>query len=386
MDKQRLYYQDPFLDRFSAQVTGCVPRGKGWAVTLDRTAFYPEGGGQPGDRGALNGVAVTDTREEDGQVVHLTAAPLEVGAEAAGQVDFPRRFSFMQLHSGEHMVSGLIHSRFGYDNVGFHMGSDRVTIDFNGLLDQEQLAQIEAEANRLIWRDLPVEVSWPDGPALAALDYRSKKELTGPVRIVTVPGCDVCACCGTHVARTGQIGLVKLLSCQHFRSGVRVEMLAGSRALDWLSGQAEENGKVSVLLSAKPTATADAARRLLEENQRLKDSLHALQNDVFRRRADELRGTGNALLFEDGLDPEGLRRLCAQVQPACGGRCAVFSPGEEAGTWRYAMGLEEGDLRPLVKALNEALCGRGGGKPGFVQGSLRASREDIQAFFDRLPN
>lgn len=184
---EKLFYQDPYLREFTALVVDCQQAKTGWRVALDRTAFYPEGGGQPGDTGMLNDVTVTDTHEKEGVVLHYTQEPIPVGTQVTGAINWGHRFDLMQQHSGEHMVSGLIHKRFGYDNVGFHLGSDLVTIDFNGELTEQDLRDIEAEANRAIWADREVCITWPDSRELAALDYRSKKELMGAVRIVEFP-------------------------------------------------------------------------------------------------------------------------------------------------------------------------------------------------------
>ena len=217
--------------------------------------------------------------------------------KVTGSIDWDWRFSLMQHHSGEHILSGLIHEAYGYNNVGFHMGKDAVTIDFSGMLDDAALAELERKTNEKIWEDLPVEILWPDAEELARLPYRSKKELTGEVRIVRFPGADLCACCGTHVKRTGEIGLLKILSCVKFHDGVRMEILVGRRAMEYLTGTFEQNKQISGLLSARPMETAAAAARLQQE-------------------------------------------------------------------------------------LNSKLNGRGGGKPFFVQGSVKASAEEIQNFFN----
>ena len=379
MTVERLYYQDSHLQIFSAAVTGCRPGKYGWDVTLDRTAFYPEGGGQPGDQGMLGGVAVTDTHEVGGEVIHFCDRPLEVGAVVEGRIDWARRFSLMQQHSGEHILSGLIHAAYGYDNVGFHMGRDAVTIDFNGMLDEAQLASLERQANRVIWQDQAVEVFWPTPEELARLPYCSKKALEGPVRLVRFPGADLCACCGTHVKRTGEIGLVKLLSCQKFHQGVRIEMLAGGRAMEYLTQVHDQNRQISGLLSAKPLETAAAAARLQQELAGSKFRAGQLEDQLFAQRAEGLRGAGDVLLFEENLRPDSLRRLTDAILGTCGGRCAVFSGTAEG--FQYAIGQKDGDLRAFVKEMNAALNGRGGGKPGFVQGSVRASREEIARFF-----
>ncbi len=380
MATKKLYYEDPFLARFQARVVSCRPRPRGYEIELDQTAFYPEGGGQPFDTGTLGGVAVREVHEREDRVLHNTDEPLPEGAEVEGILDWARRFDLMQQHSGEHIVSGLIHGAYGLDNVGFHLGSDTVTIDFNGELTQEQIADTEARANRYLWEDHPVSITWPSPEELAVLDYRSKKALTGAVRIVSFPGADTCACCGTHVARSGQVGLVKILSWQKFRDGVRMELLCGRRALDYLSGVKTENDKTSVLLSAKALDSHAAVRRIYDECQHLRERCAGLERRWFARRAEELSGAGDVLLFEDDLTTDGVRRMADAVSAVCGGRCAVFSGGDAA-TWHYAIGQAGGDVRPLVKEMNASLHGRGGGRPEICQGSLQATRAQIEAFF-----
>ena len=377
---EKLFYEDPFLVEFTARVLSCAPEKGGFAVTLDRTAFYPEGGGQSADHGVLGGAAVTDVREKEGEVIHICDRALPVGETVAGAIDFARRFDLMQQHSGEHIVSGILCGRHNCDNVGFHIGHDLVTIDFNAQLTMEDIREVEALANRYIWEDHPVEVSYPTPEVLAALPYRSKKALTGAVRIVTFPGADCCACCGTHVRRSGQVGIIKLLSCQKFREGVRIEMAAGGRALRYCTEVLDQNTRVSQLLSAKPTDTAAAVERLQKELYALRGRVSVLEEEDFARKAERYAGEGDVLLVEEDMSSESVRRLCAAVMDTCGGRCAVFS-GSDGQGYKYALGQTDGDLRPLVKDLNAALSGRGGGKPAFAQGSVQADEADIRAFF-----
>jgi alanyl-tRNA synthetase len=380
MATEKLYYEDSHLRRFAARVLSCRPGGHGWDVELDRTAFYPEGGGQPGDTGTLGGVRVTDTHEREGRIVHWCEAPLPEGAEVAGEIDWERRFDLMQQHSGEHIVSGLVHAAFGWDNVGFHMGADMVTIDFSGPITEEQLREIERKANEKVWENLPYVVTWPSEEELGSIPYRSKKELTGPVRIVTVPGVDICACCGTHVSSTGEVGLIKIFSSQKFHEGVRLELLCGRRAYEHASALIEQNHENSGLLSARPLETAASVRRLLDEHAALKQRAAQLETESFRARAEKLAGAGDCLVFEPGLDPDGVRRLADAVLSVCGGVAAVFSGADGEG-YRYAVGRAGGDVRALVKELNAALSGRGGGKPFFAQGSVQASRAQIETFW-----
>lgn len=376
---EKLYYLDSHMREFTATVLSCTPGKHGYDVVLDRTAFYPEGGGQPGDSGTLSGIAVTDTHEQGETIVHYCEAPLTPGETVEGRLDWERRFALMQQHSGEHMLSGLIHQLYGYDNVGFHMGKDSVTIDFSGFLTEEQIRELEVRVNAEIWKNTAVEVLLPDAQTLAQLPYRSKKELTGQVRLVNFPGIDLCACCGVHVKFTGEIGLVKVLSSQKFHDGVRMEMLAGAPALDYLCRTWAQNKKISNLLSAKPHETAEAAERIQQELAQTKYRLSKLEDQLFAQKAEALRDAGDVLLFEEDLRPDALRRLADALRQTCGGRCAVFSAAETG--FQYAMAQEDGDLRELCKTMNQQLCGRGGGKPGFVQGSVAASRAEIETFF-----
>ena len=234
METEKLYYQDPFMQEFTATVLACEEAKNSFKVVLDRTAFYPEGGGQPADHGALGGAAVTDVHEKDGVIFHTCDQAVEIGETVTGRIDWARRFDHMQQHSGEHIISGILCTDYHCDNVGFHLGADVVTIDYNADISWEQALDAERKANEVIWADRAVDIKYPTPAELAALDYRSKKELTGKVRIVTFPEADCCACCGTHVLRAGQVGLIKVLSCQKFREGVRIELICGRRALNYL--------------------------------------------------------------------------------------------------------------------------------------------------------
>lgn len=376
---EKLFYTDPFCTNFTASVLSCAEDKAGFAVILDRSAFYPEGGGQPADHGTLGGVRVTDTWDKNGEVIHYCDGPLTVGNTVEGQVDWLRRRDLMQQHSGEHIVSGIICGRYHCDNVGFHIGHDLVTIDFNTELTQEDLRAVEAEANRYIWEDHEISIQYPTPEELQRIDYRSKKALEGQVRIVSWPGADCCACCGVHMARSGQVGLVKLLSVSAFREGVRIEMAAGDRALQHLSAIYAQNVQVSQLLSAKPMETAAAVERLQGEVYALRGRVASLEEGDFARKAQDNAGKGDVLLLEPPMSSESVRKLCDAVLAVCGGRCAVFSG--ENGVYKYAVGQKDGDLRQLVKELNQALSGRGGGKPAFAQGSVQADEGQIRGFF-----
>ena len=369
------------MTTFSATVLDCREEKNGWAITLNRSAFYPEGGGQPADLGTLGGVDVHDVREKNGEILHFCSGPLETGGKVEGHIDWDRRFDFMQQHSGEHIVSGILCGKFGCGNVGFHIGHELVTIDFNTMLSTDDVILVEKLANRYIWEDHPIQITFPSPEELEIIEYRSKKELTGQVRIVSWPGADRCACCGTHVARSGQVGLVKLISCQKFRDGVRIEMAAGGRALAWINRIAVQNTKVSQLLSAKPEDTASSVERLQKDVFQLKGRVMELEERDFARLAELHAGKGDVLIFQGPMGADSLRKLCGAVKEICGGRCAVFAGDGSA--FQYAIGQNGGDLRAFVKELNGALDGRGGGKPEFVQGSVKSTEARIRTFFEQ---
>lgn len=383
MKTDTLYYEDPFLCTFTATVRTCEAVENGYAVTLDRTAFYPEGGGQPADHGTLGGIPVLDVQEQHDEIVHTLSQPLAVDQTVEGVVDWDRRFDHMQQHSGEHILSGILCDRYHCDNVGFHLGADTVTIDYNADITWEQALAAERKANEVIWADAPVEITFPSPAELEELNYRSKKALTGQVRIVTFPAADCCACCGTHVLRAGQVGLVKVLSCQKFREGVRMEILCGGRALAYLGRVYDQARSVGQHLSVKPDAILPALERLEEEQAALKAREAAMEDQLFRRIAAEHAGETDALVFQPALRPDSVRRLADALGHACTGLAAVFAGAD--GHWNYALLRADGaDIAPLVKALNGALQGRGGGRGGFAQGSVQADEASIRAFFNNL--
>ncbi len=383
METRKLYYDDPYLQAFTATVTACEPIIDAWRAALDRTAFYPEGGGQPADHGALDGVRVTDVHERDGVIWHTVDAPLPVGGAVIGRLDWERRFDHMQQHSGEHIISGILCHDYHCDNVGFHLGAEAVTIDYNAEISWEQALDAERKANEIIWADAPVEVQYPSPEALKTMDYRSKKELTGQVRIVTFPNADCCACCGTHVLRAGQVGLIKVLSCQKFREGARIEIVCGKRALALVSAAWEQAVAVGQRLSVKPLEIAGAVERVEEELSSVKLHAAELEGEAFAAIAREHAGAGDVVLLRPPMKPDSVRRLADAVAHTCGGLAAVFA-GEDGGKYNYALvRAGGGDIAALVKELNQSLHGRGGGRNGFAQGSVEAKHEEIEAFFKR---
>ena len=384
MDKSRLYCQIPYVKSFMCTVEHCEESGKGtWLVTLNQTGFYPEGGGQPYDTGTLNGISVVSVHEKGEQVIHELAQPIEEGTLAEGIIDWQRRYDNMQLHTGEHILSGLVHKHFGYDNVGFHMGAEEVTVDFNGIIEPEELDWLEDEANQLVYANVPVKVLYPSEEELRTMEYRSKKELSGLVRIVEVPGADVCACCGTHVENTGEVGIIKIRSMIHYKGGVRLSMLCGRRALLDYRDRLKDEARISNLLSAKLVQVPDAVEKLKNDSQdkdyligKLGSSLLALKAGQFPESTDPL------IVFEEDLTPIQVRQYATLLyEQNKAGVAAVCSGNDRDSEYHYALGSSRMDMRALSKAMNSRLSGRGGGSSLMAQGTFRAAREAIEAAF-----
>ena len=376
---EKLYYQDSHMRSFQAKVLACEKTDSGWEVTLNATAFYPLGGGQAADIGTLGGVRVLDAQERGEDIVHLCDSPLRAGETVEGTIDYAARFLRMQQHSGEHIVSGIIHRRWGWHNVGFHMNLQSTVIDFDGPIPAEALPEIEAEANEAVWRNIPLHIWTPSPEELNNLAYRTKRALPWPVRIVEIPGCDTCACCGTHVAATGEIGLIKFFSAVPCRGGTRIEMACGGAALATLNQVYDQNRQVSQLVSAPILQTAQVVRQTLDAMEKLKFRQVGLERQLFACQAEKMAGKGNCFTFRKDLTPEGLRELTDLAAQKTGGMTAVFSQNE--GGFGYCLALVGGDLRAFNKEMNAALNGRGGGKPFFQQGRLGAEETAIRAYF-----
>ena len=379
MEVRKLFYEDSHLQTFAATVTACVETKGGYEICLDATAFYPVGGGQPSDTGILGESRVLSVREDGGNIYHLCDKPLPVGRTVAGKIDWDRRFDFMQQHSGEHMVSGVIFKTYGYHNVGFHIGADVVTIDFDGVISQEALQEIENTVNAGIWADFVVKCWYPSEAELPTVPYRRKKDLPWPVRIVEFPDFDICACCGTQVKRTGEIGLVKLLSCVKFHEGVRIEMVCGRRALDSLSRAYEQNRQVSQAFSAKIGQTGQAARRMNEALAAEKFRSAGLEKRLFSYIAQSYAGQNLALHFEENLSAGANRELCDAIADCA--TVAVTLSGNDKDGYSLCIISRTEDAKALGADAVKALQGRGGGKRAAFQGSVSASKQEIEQYF-----
>ena len=378
----RLYEEDSELLDFTATVISCEQKGDVFLAELDRTAFFPEGGGQGADHGTLGTASVTDCHDHHGTILHTLTAPLTPGETVEGHVDGRRRLSMMQQHSGEHIFSGLVHRHFGYNNVGFHIGSDAVTMDFDGKMVLEDALRIEALANEAIWKDLPVHAWYPGAEALENIEYRSKKAIDGDVRIVSIEGYDTCACCGTHVRHTGQIGQIKVIAFQNYKSGVRISILCGMRALAYENELLAENREISHITSAKPGELAAAVSHLTRERDQLKFDLGRMASRLFTSLVQASDGDF-PVLRADFLP-------VAQLRPSAGeaaeGRRAALVIARREGGWNYALSSRTMDIRPLSRELQNALGGKGGGSADMVQGVFsEVSEEEIRSAVSRLP-
>lgn len=375
---EKLFYKDSHMMEFEATVIGCEKGKKGYEILLDRTAFFPEGGGQFGDIGWLNDVEVLDTHEKGGVVRHETKEPIEAGTVVKGKLNFAERFERMQQHTGEHILSGIVHSLYGYDNVGFHLGTDVTTLDFNGELSAEQVCEAETRANCAVFENIPVEIRYPSKEELKDMVYRSKIEIEGQVRIVSIPGYDICACCAPHVNMTGEIGLIKILSCEKHRGGCRVTIVCGMRALADYRQKQQSVTEVSVALSAKPVKIGEAVLRLQEQQEKTKEQLNRMQGVYLQQKLCGITPEDqNVCLFEEELDNIAARNFVNDAMERCGGICAVFVGTDESG-YRYILGSKNTDVRAFSKELNAGFKGKGGGKPEMVQGSLEGKAEEIR--------
>ena len=383
-ETERLYYKDSHRKEFEATVLSCEEKinakgeKAGYRIVLDRTAFFPEGGGQFGDAGWLDDAEVTDTREKGGVIFHETKKPLAPGSRVKGRLDFDVRFDRMQQHSGEHILSGLVHNLYGYDNVGFHLGEEITTLDFNGELTEAQIKELELLANRGVFENVPVQVLYPTKEQLKNVNYRSKIEIEGQIRIVSIPGYDICACCAPHVDRTGEIGLVKIVGCEKHRGGCRMTILCGFRALMDYQRKLKSVTEVSVALSAKPEKVGEAVLHAKEQQGRLREQLNRMQQLYLGRKLEELGPEDrNVCIFEEELDQVAARNFVNSAMEKCGGVCGAFI-GTDEGGYHYILGNRTADVRPLLKTLNERFQGKGGGKSEMVQGSLSGTAEEIR--------
>lgn len=402
---RKIFYEDINITDFQATVVSCEfdQDRKLYKVLLDATAFFPEEGGQSADVGTLDNQQVLDVQIKDDLIYHYVANAMDIGATVSGQVDWSQRFDFMQQHSGEHILSGLTHNKFGYDNVGFHLSNNEVTMDFNGVLSPEQAREIELEANRIVYQNLPVEILYPTADELNKLEYRSKMEIDGQVRIVAIPGVDMCACCAPHVTTTGQIGIIKIVSVQSYKGGVRLNILCGERALRDYNEKFDSVSTMAQDMSIKQEQVVEGYQRLKDECQTFKLKINELQAKCLNMSLATLPSpeeNENAVLFTDITDNVAIRNTVNELMERYSGYCAVFggsegvadSSGNKAGdvasgdragsvSYRFVAGSKSLDCNQLAQKLRSELGAKCGGNKVMIQGSIEASSQQIETIF-----
>lgn len=377
----KLYDNDSHLRIFTAKVISCEEiKGKSYVV-LDRTAFFPEGGGQSADTGKIGDAVVLDAQIRDGVIYHTTDRALEEGKEYECELDWDERFRKMQNHSGEHVVSGVIHNLFGYDNVGFHMGHEDITLDTNGVLCEEEIRKIEYLSNLIVAENVNIICEYPSEEKLASMQYRSKLELTENVRIVTIEGYDACACCAPHVSRTGEIGIIKLLDFEKNKGGTRIHMLCGFDALKDYNERLELMSGIARSLSIKQSQLGDAFGRFEEEISTLKQKNYELRSKLLEYKISEIKDTdGSICIFEEEITNTDMRRLMNAGLGKCGKICAVFCGTDEAG-YTFTAASKSADLTATAADLRKSFSAKCGGSNEMIQGRIEASEEKIKEYF-----
>lgn len=390
METIRLFDADAYAAEFTANVISCNPAPETMArtetdriyeVVLDKTLFFPEEGGQSPDKGSIEGFEVINVQIKDGIITHYVnlfyTSPFEPGREVSGKIDWKYRFSNMQQHSGEHIFSGLVHKRFGFENVGFHLSDHVVTMDFNGVLTPENAAEIERDVNRVIAENVPVTVSFPSAEELARIEYRSKKEISGQVRLVAIEGYDICACCAPHVRHTGEIGSLKVMTLQNFRGGVRISILCGLRALEAFCEKIKIVSDLTGLLTTSQDRLYDVVNRLKIEKQNLSTELAKTKQALMLLELQNIPAEQkDVFVFEEEVDPNVARNVVNSLTSGHDGCCAVFS-GSDDSSYRYILGSASEDCAAIAKLLRENLGAKGGGSREMIQGTVAAAKEDI---------
>ena len=387
---KKLFYIDTHILDFTAEILEIIPNAnnRGCWLVLDQTAFFPEEGGQTADKGTIDGQEVLDVQIKNDVIYHLINPDREFvpGQTITGHVDWEQRFDFMQQHSGEHIISGLLHKHYGFTNVGFHLGNTEVTMDFDQPISQEMLREIEREANDIVWKNLPIQTTFPSKEDLEKMEYRSKIEITGDVRIVEIPGVDICACCAPHVDYTGEIGMIKITNVQSHRGGVRVNILCGGRALADYTAKQTTTSTLCSLLSSKPEKLTDNVVRVMEESTFWKYKANAMAEQLLEQRLAVLPKPDiqpHPLLFIELDNTIAVRNA---VNSLCGkypGYCAVFTGNDETG-YRFIIGSSQKDCRELAAKLRTALGAKCGGTAPMIQGSVSAKRLQLEVLFAQI--
>lgn len=375
----RLYDDNSYLTEFCARVTACTKNDKGYEILLDKTAFFPTAGGQEHDSGILDGQKVLDVEVRGNDIIHLLEKPLEEGINVTGKINWEQRFRKMQHHTAEHIISGLVKSMYGFDNTGFHLSNTEVTMDYSGELRREDIERLENSANQAVFKNLAVTAQYPEN--VKNMEYRSKLDLTENVRIVTVEGVDVCACCAPHVRRTGEIGVIKITSFMRHRGGTRMRMICGTDALEDYQCKQNSVEEISCMLSEKQENVSEGVKRILNETESVKQKNSELRRKIAVLRAESIEYTdANLCLFEPETERGDMLFYAEQCRKKCGGMLTVCAGNDSSG---YSYIILCRDM-PDIKQMNTALNGRGGGRNGMIQGFFGCTRAEIESYFNQL--
>jgi len=388
---EKLFYQDTHILDFTATILESLPdeEGRGCWLVLERTAFFPEEGGQIADKGTINGLDVLDVQIKEDVIYHLinptgdTEESLLPGQEVKGHVDWEQRLDFMQQHSAEHILSGLLHKHYGFRNVGFHLSLNEVTMDFDKSISLEMLREIEKEANEIVYRNIPVKAYFPSKEELEQLDYRSKIEIHGDVRIVEIPGVDICACCAPHVDSTGQIGMIKITNVQSHRGGVRINILCGNRALADYTGKQDVFSALCALLSSKPELLTSNVKRVMDESLSWKEKSNGLAQQLLQLQLEALPAPEvekNPILFAELDNTIAVRNAVNKLCETYSGYCGIFT-GNDTNGYQFIIGSAKADCRMLATEMRNSLEAKGGGSAAMIQGSVMSDRQKLEAFF-----
>lgn len=371
MVKNTLYYENAYIEKFESIVKECIKENEKIKVVLENTAFYPEGGGQPSDTGVIDDVKVFRVEEKNSKIFHIVEKEIPVGKKVKCNINFKERFINMQNHTAEHIVSGLICKNFDATNVGFHIGADFTTMDFNKNLSADDMKRIEISANEAIYENIEVKTKIYENREVKNLSYRSKIDLKEDVRLIEIPGYDVCACCGIHVARTGEIGIIKLVKIEKYKSGVRIYMLAGSKALEDYDNKYEQVSKISSLLSLKLDEVYTGVKALSKEIEELKKEKNSLKEIIFEQEISNLDKQENIIIEKENLDMKDMKNYCEKLKTKSEKISAVVSNG------RFIMMSDTEDLKLILEDLKTKLDLQGGGNSQMVQGMIKCETKKL---------
>ena len=373
----KLYDTYPYESEFQATVISCQQHPSGFDVVLDQTLFFPEEGGQNCDHGTINGIKVKDVQLIDGIIHHYLIAAVE--GKITGKIDFLYRYSMMQNHSGEHILSGVVYRDYGYHNVGFHLGDHEITTDYDGFLNDDQLNALEKKANDIILQNKKIECYYPQ--SIEHLDYRCKKEITEEIRLVEIEDVDLCACCAPHVRSTIEVGVIKIIKAIRYKKGIRIYFLCGQRAVNDYMIKHEKSENISQALSAPVYRIDEYVDRLLMENQHLKQQLTALKHHIIDQKCQNLTLQHCQLVFTEELDRSLQQYYVNQLLKYSQKMAAVFV--EEEKGYRFMIASPE-DARVYLNKLSQCFEIKGGGKPDMVQGRILASQDEIKNVLTKI--